>query len=143
MRVLSASKVRAYVPGPCEVLIAIRSRGAKASPLQAGWADVLSIECDDTGEFAPPRQDSRPLTVTEASAILDFVEHHRHQRRLVIHCDAGVSRSRSVAAAVAEHLGLPYSWTVFNADVVATVRAAAALRLTEPISRTNRNGDSL
>lgn len=42
----------------------------------------------------------------DANAILDFVELHReHIARIVLHCDAGYSRSPGVAAALAVCLG--------------------------------------
>lgn len=128
MRVLSALKVRTYRPGLGEVLIAIRSRGTPTTPVQPGWVAVLSLECDDTGVYAPHRADARPLTIPEAIEVVDFVARHKHERRLVIHCDAGVSRSRSLAAALAELCRAPYRWTVLNEEVVRAVQEAALRR---------------
>jgi predicted protein tyrosine phosphatase len=91
-----------------------------------GWREVLEVVFDDTGEYAPPRADAQPLSIDAAGRILAFVTRHRARRRLVLHCHAGVSRSRSVAAAISELEALPYRWTVVNPDVVATMRAAAA-----------------
>ncbi len=125
VRVLSAPKVRRYRPGPDEVLIAVRSPGAAAMPPLPDWHDVLEIVFDDTGQYATPRPESQMLSMNAARIILAFVARHRCRRRLVLHCDAGVSRSRSLAAVISELEALPYRWTVVNPDVVMVVRAAA------------------
>lgn len=56
---------------------------------------------------APRSDDATGLFSTEhATAICDFVEQHRRVvRRIVVHCDAGLSRSPGVAAALAVCLG--------------------------------------
>jgi hypothetical protein len=127
MSVLSASKVARYRPAPGgEVCVAIRSHGAASVPLLAGWVAVLAVECDDTGPYAAASLNARSLSGDDAVAVLRFVARHRHLQRVVIHCAAGVSRSRSVAAVLAETFGLPYRWTAFNADIVAAMRGAAA-----------------
>ena len=41
----------------------------------------------------------------------------------MLHCHAGVSWSRSVAAGIAEVFGLPYRWTVLNAYALVVVVA--------------------
>jgi predicted protein tyrosine phosphatase len=55
-----------------------------------------------------PLSDGPPLFCEEqAHAIWEFVLEHRPEvRRIVLHCDAGVSRSPAVAAAIARGLGL-------------------------------------
>jgi predicted protein tyrosine phosphatase len=123
MRVLGERDARVYVPGPGEICISIGARGAEPVPLQPGWVAVLRVACDDTCAYAPARRHARSLTPDEAAAVLAFVAAHPTARRLVVHCRAGVSRSRSLAAALAERLALPYRWTVVNPDVVAAVRA--------------------
>lgn len=125
MRVMSARRARSYLPGPDEVCVSIRGRGDAPIALQPGWAEILAVECDDTGPYAAATSSARALTREEAREILAFVQRHLHRRRLVLHCHAGVSRSRSVAAAIAEVCGLPYHWTALNADAVAAIRAAA------------------
>lgn len=125
MAVLSASKVRRYSPGIDDVCISIHGRHDEPTALQPGWAAVLRVACDDTGPYAPTGQDAQSLTLDQATAILQFVRAHLGRRRLVLHCVAGVSRSRSVAAAVAEIFGLPYVWTALNDDVGRAIHAAA------------------
>ncbi len=125
MRVLSEPKARRYVPGPDEVCISMHGRGAPATRLHSGWVEVLRVACDDTGPYAVPTLTGRSLSPDEAASILAFVRRHLGRRRLVVHCVAGVSRSRSVAAAVASVFGLPYRWTALNPDVTSAIGAAA------------------
>ena len=125
MRVFSRPKIVKYIPCEREICISIVSRGEPAVALALGWWAVHRIECDDTGQFAANRGDALPLTQQDARAVLEFVSTYREARRVVVQCHAGVSRSRSLAAALAEQFGLPYRWTVFNADMLAAIRRAA------------------
>jgi predicted protein tyrosine phosphatase len=128
MRVLSAPKVQRYAPTGDEVLISIRSPGDPAPRLKDGWRAVLSVVFADTGPYAAPHAGQAGLTREIAYDILDFVEAHRACRRMTIQCHAGVSRSRSLAAVLADLFALPYKWTAVNPDVVRVVREAAGSR---------------
>jgi predicted protein tyrosine phosphatase len=125
MTVLRAFKVRRYTPAIDDVCISIHGRCEAPTALRPGWAAVLRVACDDTGPQAPAEQDAQSLTLDQATAILQFVREYHERRRLVVRCAAGVSRSRSVAAALAEIFGLPYRWTALNADVVRVMKSAA------------------
>lgn len=92
----------------------IHGRREALTSLRPGWAAVLHVVCDDTGPYAPAGPDAQSLTSDQVTAILQFVRDHLGWRRLVLHCAAGVPRSRSVTAAVAEIVGLPYVWTALN-----------------------------
>jgi predicted protein tyrosine phosphatase len=130
LRVLSASKAARYVTSTGdEVAISIGDRGAAAVILSPDFVDVLHLEFDDVAEAtALARRGSvRPrasLDQEGAAQIARFVWRHRHRSALLLHCSGGVSRSRSVAAAVAEVLGLPYTWTIANPAVHQLVRDA-------------------
>jgi predicted protein tyrosine phosphatase len=123
--VLSASKVRRYTPGTDDVCISIHGRREDPTALQSGWAAVLCVACDDTVSYALAGHDAQSLTLDQSTATFQFVREHLGSRRLVVNCAAGVSRSRSVAAALAEIFGLPYRWTALNADVVRVMKSAA------------------
>ncbi|MBL0889124.1 MAG: hypothetical protein IBJ19_00790 [Gemmatimonadaceae bacterium] len=114
MRVLSAPKLARYTPVVDEVLITISTPGRRTAPQRAGWIEVLALVFDDTGSLAASRPDARSICIEDARRIVAFVSRHVRRRRLVLSCDAGISRSRSVAAAVARLLNLPYRWTVLN-----------------------------
>lgn len=127
LRVMSVQKIQRYIPGADEVLISIRSHGALAARVPDGWVDILFLAFDDTGALAAPASAARGMTPSDATAVLRFVRRNRQRRRLVIQCEAGVSRSRSLASAVAQVLQLPYRWTVLNDGVFDLVCREAAL----------------
>ncbi len=130
VRVLSAPKVAAYRPLPGEVAISIRGRTERPTALSPRFAGVLSLVFEDTGAFAPYAVNGsgnpEAITAAQADAVAAFVHAHRAARGLVVHCTAGVSRSRSLAAAVCSALGLPYRWIVVNDDVYRAVLQAFA-----------------
>ncbi len=128
LRVVSATKIRRYVPGGDEVLVSFCSHMSERARIQHGWVDTLFLVFDDTGAFAVPRVGAQGMTPADAIALLRFVERHRTRHRLVLQCEAGVSRSRSLAAVISQVFQLPYRWTVLNHDVFALVcREADAL----------------
>lgn len=128
VRVLSASKASAYHPGVNEVAIAIRGRTEKNTALSPRFTEVLHLVFDDTSPYATYAEvgEDNPSTISDeqADSVAAFVLRHRGRSALLIHCTAGVSRSRSLAAAVCSSLHLPYEWTVVNDDVQRAVLAA-------------------
>jgi len=48
----------------------------------------------------------QPITEWEAQTIVDFVRQHADKDCLIVHCDAGYSRSPAVALAAGDILGL-------------------------------------
>jgi predicted protein tyrosine phosphatase len=128
IRVLSASKASAYRPGGDEVAISIRGHAEKGTTLSPRFGEVLHLVFADTSPYATYAESGQdnPSTISheQADAVGAFVLRHRARSALVIHCTAGVSRSRSLAAAVCSALALPYEWTVVNDDVHRAVLAA-------------------
>lgn len=51
-------------------------------------------------------------------ASVDFPRQHRSATSLLLPCQAGLSRSRSVAVACCEFRGWPYEWTVLHAPLL-------------------------
>lgn len=126
--VLSARKASASRPGANEVAIAIRGHTERDTPLSSRFVDVLRLTFDDTSRYATYADlgQDNPKTISDeqADAAVAFVLRHRGRSALLVHCTAGVSRSRSLAAAVCSALQLPYEWTVVNDDVQRAVLAA-------------------
>ena len=89
---------------------------------------VLRLVFDDTGAYAQyvDQGGDNPSTMSPEQAldVAAFVLEHERADALVIHCTAGVSRSRSLAAAVSDALSLPYQWTVVNDDVYRAAKQA-------------------
>lgn len=89
--------------------------------LLSGWNSVLSLEIEDVdlhGNLEPGVDVRVP-----AAAIAAFVQTHRRAPQMLLHCHAGVSRSRSVAAAICEAFGWPYRWTVLHQPLYDAVLA--------------------
>lgn len=128
VRVLSAPKARSYSPGTHEIAISIRDRNEADVPLSSRFVSVLRLVFNDTGQFA--NHASAGLDATDAfsaahaQAVVACLRAHDDAKVLMIHCAAGISRSRSLAAAVCVSLDLPYSFHVVNDDVYcAMIRA--------------------
>jgi hypothetical protein len=102
-------------------------------PLLPGWHAELHLEADDTRRFAWTH-DGIPLSASDAAQIVPFVAAYvADARALVVACDAGISRSHSVAAALAHLFALPYQWTVFEPVAFAAVlTVGAAIRRDGP-----------
>lgn len=98
------------------VLIRITSY-SKFKPLQfhEQFEDIMhqkfaDVEDNDNFERRTRRTTSRrpilPITEHEAKEIVNFVRQHADKDCLIVHCDAGFSRSPAVALAACEILGL-------------------------------------
>lgn len=76
---------------------------------QSGLRDVLYLafhDAEPTANGAPPAGVTL-MTPEHARQIREFVERHRSEvGAVVVHCEAGVSRSPAVAATLARWLGL-------------------------------------
>lgn len=108
-----------------EVCISIKSESEYAlgfdreAKLHPNFADVLYLSFDDTGVELVGMEDktAKKLTDDDIRKIVSFVVKHMDKEKLVIHCFAGISRSRSMAAAICDHFHLPYQYTVNNRSV--------------------------
>ena len=123
--VLSASKAARLTPSPGTAVISIRGATAAETPLSPQYRAVLCLVIADTSEFADAGPDAAMISAAESAAVAAFVRMHADPDTLLLHYHAGVSRSRSKAAAISDIGGLPYRWTVVNDDVYAAVRAAS------------------
>ena len=104
---LEASIRDHYHPGPGEVLIAITEPGRPpitprgsfmATHHLAAWDIPFTLQHPQYGAMTP-------LSMQEATSLLDFVLHHRHtMTKVVIYCKAGTARSPGVAIALSEWL---------------------------------------
>lgn len=127
VRVLSHDEAVRATPVRRAVVVSIRTLGMEQPALRSGWKAVLSLEIEDVdlhGNLKPGVDVRRP-----AAAIAAFVQTHRHATLMLLHCHAGVSRSRSVAAALCEAYGWPYRWTVMHQPLYDAVLAS----LREPL----------
>lgn len=107
VRVLSAPKARAYKPRTREVALSIRGPHEPEVQLSSRFRAVLRLVFDDMGTFAGPHVDGTDMVETmsaaQADAVVAFVRVHADETTLMIHCTAGVSRSRSLPPLSAYH----------------------------------------
>jgi aminoglycoside phosphotransferase len=62
---------------------------------------VLRLQFDDTGDYGQPLRENVPFSKVHAITILSFIEAHRAEiSHVVVHCEAGASRSPAVAATI-------------------------------------------
>jgi predicted protein tyrosine phosphatase len=114
-----ARKMRATSNG---VVIAVRDLGTPAIPLKAGWKAVLSLEIPDVDVHG--LGDQAWDLAAPAREVAQFVRLHAAATRILLHCHLGVSRSRSIAAAICEHHRWPYAWTVLHQPLYDAVLTA-------------------
>jgi len=81
---------------------------------------VITLYFDDIDE---PCKGLTMMTDSQAVQLIDFIQEHREVDTLLIHCFAGVSRSRAVGVFAAEILGTePVDEKYYNTHVYNTLR---------------------
>jgi predicted protein tyrosine phosphatase len=89
------------------VIISITSTPEDLALLRANdhCRGTLRLSFLDADEHSEPRVGGELFSLDQAVQIWNFVERHRRDiQRIVVHCDAGISRSPAVAAALAHVL---------------------------------------
>ena len=122
--VLSASKAARHRPSARTAVISIRGAKDSEITLSTRYRAVLRLVFEDVSIFADQPADDSSLSEEQVASVAMFVREHADAGTLLLHCAAGVSRSRSMAAAICDVLGLPYQWTALNDDVYCRVRTA-------------------
>ena len=122
--VMSASKAARHRESASTAVISIRGARDPEIPLSTKYRAVLRLAFDDISAFADHSTDDASISDEQAHSVAAFVRAHADADTLLLHCAAGVSRSRSMAAAICDVRGLPYEWTVINDDVYRRVRVA-------------------
>jgi hypothetical protein len=124
--VLSRERAEAYTPDPGEVCISITSPGAKPAALHEDWHAVLRLQfADDCWSDSASRHVG--ITVRDADRAVAFFARFLDAPRFVIHCEAGVSRSVSMADALAWCFGCRHLLTptpICNPNVFVAIIAA-------------------
>ena len=136
--VLGASEAARHRPSARTAVISIRGAKDPEIALSTRYRAVLRLVFEDVSIFADHPADDSSISKEQAASVAMFVREHADAGTLLLHCAAGVSRSRSMAAAICDVLGLPYQWTVLNDDVYRRVRTAM-LHLVPSAAATDRS----
>jgi predicted protein tyrosine phosphatase len=105
--VLSRSEVKRIAPDEPYIVVSVTNPGLPdaelaPSPLRR---DVLRLQFHDMGDYGQPLRDNVLMTDQDAEAILEFVERHTGGVSMIIcQCEAGMSRSAGIAAALSQVL---------------------------------------
>jgi predicted protein tyrosine phosphatase len=106
--VMSQFEARRYEPGLDDVCISIWSKAWSDGPpkLSRRFVEVLTLEFDDVDYTDRGTEGAVTISDADADRVIDFVRRHRGRKTLVVHCFAGVSRSRTVAATLGRLFGV-------------------------------------
>lgn len=105
-------------------MILIRGAEDTEITLSPRYRGVLRLVLEDTSEFADAALDAATITAEQAAAVASFVRADADADALLLHCQAGVSRSRSISASICDVGGRPYQFTAINDNVHCDVCAA-------------------
>lgn len=119
-----------HPPARC-ALISITDRGKPPPQFQPGWNAVLRLAFDDVDPVAFPGMNPElvPFEATQAAELARYVSSQlMRNKRIVVHCRHGISRSAAVAKAIAEITGafFPPAYRDHNRHVYDALRNALA-----------------
>jgi predicted protein tyrosine phosphatase len=147
IKVMSEDKVIRYEEDTPHILISIRSPGSEPVELPENFArkDTLRLAFHDVSEdhegtykwLTSHGVDVVPFTVSEARKVVSFL-HQYNVPMLVINCEAGISRSAGMAAAISKHLTGDDS-EFYNAEKYHPNELVKTLVLAE-LKKENKNG---
>lgn len=118
--VMSQCEIREYKPGEDEVCISIGSQtwGVDAPRLSKKFKQVLALEFDDTAVGDAGNPGAKTISDEDALKAVKFFQNHLNEsKKIVIHCYAGMSRSRSMAGTLCLCFQSPFEYTILNDSV--------------------------
>lgn len=101
--VLSREGAECYEPGPGEICISISDPDAAPARVSSRFAAVLRLNFDDVTERGEPSDVL--FAENHAREIREFLDEWPSAERVVVHCNAGVSRSPGVALGLCDIRG--------------------------------------
>jgi predicted protein tyrosine phosphatase len=123
---LSVDEAQAFVPNIQTVAISILTPGRAPAQLDRTIQDVLRLYFHDSVPYGREPRKVDLFSPEQAQAVIDFLRRHNAQsepRHLLIHCEAGISRSAAVAVFAASECRVPLSgqFAFLNPWVLATL----------------------
>lgn len=88
-----------FVPQYSDVIISIHDRHQPPAVLQAGWENVLLLSFHDVDV---PEHDRDLFSADQAQQVIDFIHDNANAKRIIVHCNMGVSRSAGIALFISE-----------------------------------------
>jgi predicted protein tyrosine phosphatase len=114
VRILSRVKAQLHAPREYEACISIVSPGQRPAALSSRFRDILRLEFHDLAGFERPDgsypEGAVQLSDADADRIAAFALAHRDAGLLVVHCEAGISRSVAVGLAISTELSRYWAW---------------------------------
>lgn len=106
----------------------ISINGLDPAHLRDGWHSVLRLEFDDVDVAEEPYI---LFNAEHARLIVEFVRECNSNgvETIIVHCNAGISRSAAVAKWIADQYGLPFpaAYMIYNKHVYRVLREAVAM----------------
>ena len=107
---LSLDEALAFVPQGPTVAISILSPGRLAADLHPRIDPVLRLHFEDTTGKEGETPGPGVFNPDQARQVMEFVRHHRDKAdpcHLLVHCEAGISRSAAIAVFAASECSIP------------------------------------
>ena len=112
--ILNREDAEAFVAEPTDVCISIRAPRSPTPKLSPAFGAVLWLSFDDVAGVPKAFLETHPNLVPpsqwQVDAIADFALTHRDAMRMVIHCEAGISRSLTVGLAISSKLSRRWAY---------------------------------
>lgn len=123
---LSVDEAESFIPTEPTIAISILTPGRASARLHSDIGDVLRLYFHDGVPHGSEPRKVELFSTGQAQAIIDFLRHHNAQpqtRHLLIHCEAGISRSAAVAVFSASEcrVSLSGQFAFLNPWVLATL----------------------
>ena len=110
LQYVSLDEALEFVPSTPTVAISILSPGRTAAALHTGIADTLRLNFHDGVHKENNPTETALFSAEHARAVIAFLHQHHSApdaRHLLIHCEAGISRSAAIAVFAASECRLP------------------------------------
>ena len=115
---LSRQEAEQYTPAIDGICISITDPGAPSARLSDRWRAIWRVSFHDIDVLPPDLTDNRPPVLIDqpsADGIADFIVRHWPVPLIVAHCEAGISRSAGVVAALNDWI--PEKLTVIQTGI--------------------------